>query len=167
MESKKFVNLTNNYKKFLLECHNIFKDIELNDNLSIDKLNKLHKTINICIQTNELQISDINHLLENYSKENTQVENLKKFVYLRNFLIIKILLRSEYFTDFIIKLKNKYNSNNIKELENGFIKLLEKYLGSWNTIEKIIILDKKNNIKMIEIIDPDDYKFILNKSFDI
>lgn len=167
MESKKFVNLTNNYKKFLLECDNIFKDIELNDNLSIDKLNKLHKIINIAIQTNELQISDINHLLENYSKENTQVENLKKFVYLRNFLIIKILLRSEYFTDFIIKLKNKYNNNNIKELENGFIKLLEKYLGSWNTIEKIIILDKKNNIKMIEIIDPDDYKFILNKSFDI
>lgn len=163
MESKKFVNLTNNYKKFLLECDNIFKEIELNDNLSIDKLNKLHKIINIAIQTNELQISDINHLLENYSKENTQVENLKKFVYLRNFLIIKILLRSEYFTDFIIKLKNKYNNNNIKELENGFIKLLEKYLGLWNTIEQIIILDKKNNIKMIEIIDPDDYKFILNK----
>jgi len=162
MESKKFVNLTSNYKNFLLDCENIFKLVELNDSLSIEKLNELHMAINLCIQSNELQISDINHLIQNYSKPNDQVNNLKKFVYLRNYLIIKILLRSSKWKDFISKLKIKCNSTNTKDVENAFIKLLEKYLGIWNTIDKIINLDKRNNIKIVEIIDPDDYSFIFN-----
>jgi hypothetical protein len=162
MESKKFVNLTSNYKNFLLDCENIFKLIELNDILSIEKLNDIYININLCIQSNELQISDINHLIQNYSKPNDQVNNLKKFVYLRNYLIIKILLRSSKWKDFISKLKIKCNNANTKNVENAFIKLLEKYLGMWNTIDKIINLDKRNNIKMVEIIDPDDYSFIFN-----
>jgi hypothetical protein len=161
MESKKFSNLSSNYKKFLQECSNTFNNIELNDNLDLSHLNILHKSIETCLQPNELQISDINHLIENYLKNNDQIVNLQKLVHLRNYKIIKILLRSNQWKDFIIKLKNKCNETNTKNIENSFIKLLEKYLGTWNTIDKFIILDKKNSIKTVEIVDPDDYEFLI------
>jgi len=161
MESKKFSNLSSNYKKFLQDCLNIFNNIELNDNLDLAHLNVLHKSIETCLQPNELQISDINHLIENYLKNNDQIVNLQKLVHLRNYKIIKILLRSNQWKDFIIKLKNKCNETNTKNIENSFIKLLEKYLGTWNTIDKFIILDKKNSIKTVEIVDPDDYEFLI------
>ena len=186
MESKKFSNLSSNYKKFLQECSNIFNNIELNDNLDLSKLNILHKSIEECLQPNELQISDINHLIENYLKNNDQIINLQKLVHLRNYKIIQILLRSgdvshlsdgkrsgdvshlsdgkrsNQWKEFIIKLKSKCNETNTKKIENSFIKLLEKYLGTWNTIEKFIILDKKNSIKTVEIVDPDDFNFLIN-----
>ena len=189
MESKKFSNLSSNYKKFLQECSNIFNNKELNDNLDLSKLNLLHKSIEEYLQPNELQISDINHLIENYLKNNDQIINLQKLVHLRNYKIIAILLRSGessgdkrsgespdgkrsgdssgdkrsgQWKDFIIKLKTKCNNTNTKNIENAFMKLLEKYLGTWNTIEKFIILDKKNTIKAVEIIDPDDYDFLIN-----
>ena len=177
MESKKFSNLSSNYKKFLQECSNIFNNIELNDNLDLSHLNVLHKSIETCLQPNELQISDINHLIENYLKNNDQIVNLQKLVHLRNYKIIQILLRSKQkcetssnlgegkqsnqWKDFIIKLKNKCSNTNTKNIENAFIKLLEKYLGTWNTIDKFIILDKKNSIKIVEIVDPDDYEFLI------
>ena len=41
-------------------------------------------------------------------------------------------------------------------------KLLEKYIGTWDTIEKIIVIDKKCLVKSIELVDPDDYEFIFN-----
>ena len=198
MESKKFSNLSSNYKNFLQECSNIFNNIELNDNLDLSKLNILHKSIEECLQPNELQISDINHLIENYLKNNNQIINLQKLVHLRNYKIIQILLRSgdvshlsdgkrsgnishlsdgkrsgdvshlsdgkrsNQWKEFIIKLKSKCNETNTKKIENSFIKLLEKYLGTWNTIEKFIILDKKNSIKTVEIVDPDDFNFLIN-----
>ena len=198
MESKKFSNLSSNYKNFLQECSNIFNNIELNDNLDLSKLNILHKSIEECLQPNELQISDINHLIENYLKNNDQIINLQKLVHLRNYKIIQILLRSgdvshlsdgkrsgnishlsdgkrsgdvshlsdgkrsNQWKEFIIKLKSKCNETNTKKIENSFIKLLEKYLGTWNTIEKFIILDKKNSIKTVEIVDPDDFNFLIN-----
>jgi len=161
MESKKFSNLSSNYKKFLQECSNTFNNIELNDNLDLAHLNLLHKSIETCLQPNELQISDINHLIENYLKNNDQIVNLQKLVHLRNYKIIKILLRSNQWKEFIIKLKSKCNETNTKNIENSFIKLLEKYLGTWNTIDKFIILDKKNSIKTVEIVDPDDYDFLI------
>jgi hypothetical protein len=161
MESKKFSNLSSNYKKFLQECSNTFNNIELNDNLDLSHLNVLHKSIETYLQPNELQISDINHLIENYLKNNDQIVNLQKLVHLRNYKIIKILLRSSQWKDFIIKLKSKCNESNTKNIENCFIKLLEKYLGTWNTIDKFIILDKKNSIKTVEIVDPDDYEFLI------
>jgi hypothetical protein len=206
MESKKFSNLSSNYKKFLQECSNIFNNIELNDNLDLSKLNVLHKSIEERLQPNELQISDINHLIENYLKNNDQIINLQKLVHLRNYKIIQILLRSgdasrlpdgkrsgdasrlpdgkrsgdasllpdgkrsgdasrlpsNQWKEFIIKLKSKCNETNAKKIENSFIKLLEKYLGTWNTIDKFIILDKKNSIKTVEIVDPDDFNFLIN-----
>lgn len=161
MESKKFSNLSSNYKKFLQECSNTFNNIELNDNLDLAHLNLLHKSVETCLQPNELQISDINHLIENYLKNNDQIVNLQKLVHLRNYKIIKILLRSNQWKEFIIKLKSKCNETNTKNIENSFIKLLEKYLGTWNTIDKFIILDKKNSIKTVEIVDPDDYDFLI------
>jgi hypothetical protein len=126
------------------------------------RLNQIHKSIEDLLEINELQISDINHLIENYIKQNDQINNLKKLVHVRNYKIISILLRSSQWKDFILKLKLKCDNANIKNVENAFIKLLEKYLGTWNTIDKFIVLDKKNNVKTVEIFDPDDYIYLFD-----
>jgi hypothetical protein len=162
MESKKFSNLSLNYKNFLLKCLDVFNNVELTENLDLLKLNQIHKSIENLLEINELQISDINHLIENYLKSNDQIDNLKKLVHIRNYKIISVLLRSSQWKEFILKLKLKCENANIKNVENAFIKLLEKYLGTWNTIDKFIVLDKKNNVKNVEIFDPDDYIYLFN-----
>ena len=51
----------------------------------------------------------------------------------------------------------------IKEIEEVFIKLLNRYIGRWNSLDKFIIMNKKNQINEIEIIDPEDYKYIFDE----
>jgi hypothetical protein len=113
--------------------------------------------LNIDCDANQIKTILLNNN-QNYLKNNDQIVNLQKLVHLRNYKIIQILLRSGEWKEFIIKFKNKCNETNTKNVENAFIKLLEKYLGTWNTIDKFIILDKKNSIKTVEIVDPDDYE---------
>jgi hypothetical protein len=164
MESKKFFNLPSEYKDFLSNCEKITKLSLIDGKTSLDELCGIHIQISKCLDQNNLQISDINHLLSNYSKSNTQVENLKKLVYYRNYYLITNCIRTEQWKEFIkgLKIKKLESELKIKDIENACLELLEKYMGTWNTVEKIIVIDKKGSIKSIEIIDPDDYNFIFN-----
>ena len=73
-------------------------------------------------------------------------------------------LRTDQWKDFILQIKSKTSDTKIKTklVENSVMELLKKYIGTWNTIEKIIVIDKKGVTKSIELIDPDDYEFIFN-----
>lgn len=162
MDNKKFVNLSTQYKNFL----NKIKDINISNNLSFDELNDLHKNIeNIFVQY-DLQISDVNHMMENYEKTNNQIDILKKLVYHRNYNYMKMILRSECWKDFIIKLRIKLQDKKkltVKQVEEIFIKLLNRHINRWNSLDKYIIMNKRNQIKEIEIIDPEDYKYIFDE----
>ena len=161
MESKKFVNLPKNYREYLYNCDKII-NIDINDMIDLISLNNLHKEIENLLINYDLQISDINHFIQNYDKENEIINKIKKLIYYRNFNLIKLILRSSIWKNFIINIKSKIDRDlTIKQIENGVIKLFEKYIGTWNTIDKYIKI-KKNEIKEIEIIDPDDYKYIFN-----
>ena len=63
--------------------------------------------------------------------------------------------------NFILKIKLK-TSAKTKDIENAVLELLKKYMGMWDTIENIIVIDKKGIVKSVELFDPDDYNFILN-----
>jgi len=161
MESKKFVNLPKNYREYLENCNKII-NIDINDLIDLTLLNQLHKEIEYFLIKHDLQISDINHIIQNYDKENEIINKIKKLIYYRNFKLIKLILRSKIWQTFIINLKSKIDKElTIKQIENGVVNLFQKYIGTWNTIDKYIKM-KKNEIKEIEIIDPEDYQYIIN-----
>jgi hypothetical protein len=168
MEIKKFVNLSLNYKNFIIKCNDILSGLNIQfETSNFEILNNIYSLIETELTNYDLQISDINHLLENYNKDNEYIEQLKKLVYYRNFYLIKKLLRQEttIWKDFILKLKTKCvlktDNQNIKtkNIEKIFLNLLEKYIGTWNSLNNYIIINN-NKIKNIEIIDPDDYNNI-------
>ena len=163
MDNKKFVNLSAEYKNFLIKI----KEINISfDNLDFNELNDLHIKIQNYLEEFNLQISDINHMMENYEKTNNQIEMLIKLVYYRNYNYMKMILRSGCWKDFIIKLRMKLQDKRkltIKEIEEVFIKLLNRYIGRWNSLDKFIVMNKKNQINEIEIIDPEDYKYIFDE----
>ena len=163
MEAKKFTNLSSEYKNFLLACSKLIIIQTINENTSLNVLNQAHSEVTKCLYPLELQISDINHLLLNYSKTNEQVEQLKKIAYYRNYLIITSCLRTNevQWKNFILKIKLK-TSAKTKDIENAVLELLKKYMGMWDTIENIIVIDKKGIVKSVELFDPDDYNFIFN-----
>ena len=70
MEAKKFTNLSSEYKNFLLACSKLIIIQTINENTSLNVLNQAHSEVTKCLYPLELQISDINHLLLNYSKTN-------------------------------------------------------------------------------------------------
>lgn len=162
MESKKFVNLSAEYRNFLTSCEKN-KDLSLIDgSTTFSDIYLIYKKVEKDLFDCDLQISDINHLVTNYSKTNEQVEKLKKLIYYKNYYIITNSLRTEEWKKFINSLKTKCPDTKTKYIEQSVIKLLEKYMGTWNTVENIIVIDKKGLIKKIELVDPDDYDFIFN-----
>lgn len=167
MESKKFVNLPSGYKDFLSGCEQISKLSSINGQTCLSDLCSLHLQVSKCLDQNSLQISDINHLVTNYSKPNVQVEQLKKLLYYRNYYLITDCIKTDRWKDLIREIKQKLSPElklkaKTKDIENATLKLLEKHMGSWDTIEKIIVIDKKGSIKSIELVDPDDWDFIFN-----
>ena len=78
-------------------------------------------------------------------------------------MIITSCLRTNevQWKNFILKIKLK-TSAKTKDIENAVLELLKKYMGMWDTIENIIVIDKKGIVKSVELFDPDDYNFILN-----
>jgi hypothetical protein len=162
MESKKFVNLSAEYRDFLSECSKINGLGQIDGKTQFKVLTDLHNQISKCLELKQLQISDINHLMLNYSKSNEQISCLKKLTHYRNYYIITNSLRSSKWKEFIGKIKIKIPHTKVQEIEAVVTKLLEKYMGTWDTVEKIIVIDKKGFVKSIELVDPDDFEFIFN-----
>ncbi len=162
MESKKFVNLSAEYKDFLLECSKINELGQIDGKTQLNVLTNLHNQVSKCLETKQLQISDINHLMANCIKSNEQISHLKKLTHYRNYYIITNCLRSSQWKEFIAKIKTKIVNVKLQEIESAMTQLLEKYIGTWDTVEKIIVIDKKGLVKSIELVDPDDFEFIFN-----
>jgi hypothetical protein len=162
MESKKFVNLTSEYKNFLTDCEKITNLSQLDGKTSLNEIYGIYTQVAKYLDQTGLQISDINHLVTNYSKPNVQIDQLKKLIYYRNYYLILNCIRTDQWKEFIKGIKTNNKDLKTKDIENATLKLLEKYMGSWNTIEKIIVIDKKGSIKSIELVDPDDWNFIFN-----
>jgi hypothetical protein len=163
MESKTLCNLSSSYKNFLKKLNEEEEFNKINEDSNLLSVNKLYDTINTLLKDDCLQIADINHMMINYEKNNNIIDKIKKISSLRNYLIVTMAIKSSKWPLFIDKLKAEYKIDK-KIAEKKMLNLFQKYIGTWNTIDKFFIMNENGTkIKKITIIDPDDIEFILTK----
>lgn len=172
----KFINLKREYKDFINYASSEIKKIKIDgDLLSEDCINIIFvydKLYNKIIEDRTININDINHIMLNYNKENTDVELLKKFIKIKNTCILKIIVNSVEWDKYIDELTNKYaklSKNKLllrkyvtKGLFNIIASSINKFRGCWE-----IVTIANNKVKKIEIVEPSQnenlLKYISNK----
>ena len=159
MDTKNFINLPANYRNFLEEIDVFFDDFNIKMNLNA--LNKIYNKINEKTKNNDLQINDINRLLLYCDNDNECLKKLKNFVYLHNVRFLEKLSTDKKYKEFIDKLSIQLKDYKKDKIEKALIKLWNKYINYWNAYWRFVEYSN-TNIKSIEIIDPDDYKEILD-----
>lgn len=166
------MNLKKEYRDFLKKtCSNI-KELDIDKNLTKEKCNSIYKLyLNIYSdveKSDDININDINHIILNYSKEDKDVELLKKFIKIKNLYLIKNIIKSNIWEPFInrlcddIELDFKLSKKNKKELiAKGLYKLLnltiEHFRGCWEIAEF-----KEEKLKKLDLIEPEHYEYIIN-----
>lgn len=166
------MNLKKEYRDFLKKvCSNI-RELNIDGNLTKDKCNDIYKLyLNIYLDVEKsdvININDINHIIINYSKEDKDVELLKKFIKIKNLYLIKNIIKSNLWEPLINKLCDDIDLNitlskkDKKEfIAKGLYKLLnttiEHFRGCWEIAEF-----KENKLKKLDIIEPEHYEYIIN-----
>lgn len=162
MESKSFSNLSSTYKTLIRILNNDSEFQNIDENSTLQQLNALYLNVDSILKEQDLQIADINHLMENYTKQNDTIDKIKRISSLRNFLKLKTVLESSKWAKFVNETKTLY-SMNTNDTNEVLLKLFQRYIGTWNTIDKFFIMNTNNiKIKQIIIIDPEDTDFIAN-----
>ena len=90
MESKSFSNLSSTYKTLIRILNNDSEFQNIDENSTLQQLNALYLNVDSILKEQDLQIADINHLMENYTKQNDTIDKIKRISSLRNFLKLKI-----------------------------------------------------------------------------
>jgi hypothetical protein len=163
MESKTLHNLSSSYKSFLknISENSSFKNI--NEDSTLSDVNKVYDIIDIMLKDEFLQIADINHMINNYEKNNDVINKIKQLSSLRNFLILNMVYKSSKWPLFIEKLMSDLKLD-CKTTQKKMLSLFKQYIGTWNTIDKFFIMnDNKTKLSKIVIIDPDDIEFLSSK----
>jgi hypothetical protein len=162
MESKTFVNLPSSYRSFLFNVDTILQVHEINETSTLKKINSFYTDVHNILGNYEMQVSDINHILINYTRSNDTIDKLKQIVSMRNYTVISLGMKSSKWTNFINDLKCKYDITT-KTAENNALRLFNLYTNTWNTIDKLIIM-QNNKVRDIEIIDPEDFDYFCAKT---
>lgn len=162
MESKSFSNLSSVYRTLIRNLNNDSDFQNIDEYSTLQQLNTVYLNVDSILKEQDLQIADINHLMENYTKQNDTVDKIKRISSLRNFLKLKTVMESTKWAKFINEIKTQY-SLSIKDTNEVILKLFQQYIGTWNTIDKFFIMNSNNTkVKQIIIIDPEDTDFINN-----
>ena len=169
MENK-FIKLKKEYKDFIKINADQIKKLNIEADLTKEKCNliyKLYNKIYKTIETSEqLNVNDINHIILNYSKEDSDVELFKKFIKIKNLYLIKLIIRSDLWNPFIFKLNKELNlTKQNKEIDyilskgvyRLLIKSVEQFRGCWEIAEF-----NNNKLKKIEILEPEHFEFLKN-----
>ena len=166
------MNLKKEYREFISSTCIKIKDINIEDDIDKKKcisIYKLYLDINNQIEnSDELNVNDINHIILNYNRDNNDIELLKKFIKIKNVYIIKRIIQSKLWEDFVLRTISKLNfdidmtnKNNMYILEKGIYHLLIKssdlFRGCWE-----IANFKDDKILKLEIVEPDDIEFLVN-----
>lgn len=166
------MNLKKEYRDFLKKISLNIKELEIDKNLTKEKCSNIYKLyLNIYSDVEKsdlLNINDINHIILNYSKEDRDVELLKKFIKIKNLYLIKNIIKSNIWEPFInkicddIELDIKLSKRDKKELiAKGLYKLLnstiEQFRGCWEIAEF-----REEKLKKLDLIEPEHYEFIIN-----
>jgi hypothetical protein len=171
MDSK-FMNLKKEYRDFVKKCGQMINKINIEEELTKDKcinIFKLYQEIyNIIESSPNLNINDINHIIMNYSREDKDVEILKKFIKIKNLYIIKKIIKSNLWDPYVKKILDEINLDdeqlNKKKTEyivsKGIYKLLNhstnQFRGCWEIVDF-----NEDKVKKIEIIEPEHFDFLI------
>jgi hypothetical protein len=164
----KFIKLKKEYKDFIKENAIQIKKINIDTDLTKDKCQLIYKLYNkiykIIEESDKLNVNDINHIILNYSKEDEDVELFKKFIKIKNLYLIKLIIRSDQWNNYILKLIGDLNldrSNNKIEyiVSKGVYRLLMESVGQFRGCWEIADFTN-NKLKKIEIIEPEHFEFI-------
>jgi hypothetical protein len=170
MENK-FINLKKEYRDFIKKTATDIRLLDIDNNLTKEKcidIFKLYQELHCNISASPtLNINDINHILSNYNKDNSDVELLKKFIKIKNLYLIKKIIKSQQWQAFISKINNDIDLGDTKLnkaktdylVSKGVYRLLNTTLdlfrGCWEIAEF-----KDDKIKKLEIIEPEHYEYL-------
>ena len=163
----KFINLKKDYKEFIKSNIPQIKKLNIDSDLTIDKCESIYKLYNKIYKniedSDKLNVNDINHIILNYSKEDSDIELFKKFIKTKNLFVIKKIVNSDTWNSYIDKLNKELNLSKANKkteyiLSKGVYKLLTKtvdqFRGCWEIVEY------NGNVKKIEIIEPEHIDFL-------
>jgi hypothetical protein len=169
MESK-FMNLKKEYRDFIDTISSEINVMNIDEKLTRKKCNdifNLYQRIYSSINSTSLNINDINHIMLNYNRDNSNVELIKKFIKIKNLYLIKRVINSSQWIPFISQLRETLNLEHIKLnkkkinylISKGVYTLLkstlEQFRGCWEIVEF-----KDDKIKKLEIIEPEHIDFL-------
>lgn len=165
----KFSKLKKEYKDFIKINAAQIKKLNIESDLTKEKCNAIYRLYNKMYKTIEsseqLNVNDINHIILNYSKEDSDIELFKKFIKIKNLFLVKLVVRSNLWDPFIAKLATQFNikadKNAEYNLSKGVYRLLiesvEQFRGCWEIVE---FNTNSNKLKRIEIIEPDHLEYL-------
>jgi hypothetical protein len=166
MEQKTFKNLSSEYKKYLKEIENVLINYNVNEIYKFSILNKYYNDIN-AVNTELLIVEkDIDNLINSYEKsdQNETINKLKSLLKQRNSEIIRNLLKSSIYQNYLEKL---YIDNNKKisktKIDQVMMEIIKKYAMSWKCCWSFLNLDESGNIKNMELFDLNDINFYNEK----
>lgn len=168
--AKSFVNLSAKYKQLLDQITTLITDKDktaiTNEKISFRRINDIYQSINNILSNNLCDEFDINNLLNNYSKQNEIIEQLRSIMKIRNKIILNNAMNSTFWKTNINNIMAKCNkifTNKCKYelIEEAFNELLKKYENNWMGYWTTIDINKLGVIKNIGILDIDDNDYIL------
>lgn len=167
------MNLKKEYRDFVKKSSQLVKKINIDDQLTKEKcvdIFKLYQEIYSMIDSSSnLNINDINHILMNYSREDEDVETLKKFIKIKNLYVIKKIIKSNLWNPYVKKMcdeidlgDDKINKKKTEHIvSKGIYRLLnhsvEQFRGCWEIAEL-----KDDKVKKLDIIEPEHYEFLVS-----
>jgi hypothetical protein len=162
MEQKTIKNLSSEYKKYLKEIENVLINFNVNEVYKFSILNKYYNDVN-AVNTELLIVEkDIDNLINSYEKsdQNEIINKLKSLLKQRNSEIIRNLLKSSIYQNYLEKL---YIDNNKKisktKIDQAMMEIIKKYAMSWKCCWSFLKIDDNGNIKNIELFDINDINF--------
>jgi len=161
-QEKKFKNLNSRYKTYLDEISKVFITYDPKKQHSYQEINLIYETISKINEKNLIVEKDIDHIFKNYEKTNETITKLKNLIMQRNKIIIKNLLTSELYKNYLNKLALEYKTDKNK-IETILLELIKKYSMVWKCCWSFIDIDTNGMIKKIQLFDINDIQFIKDK----
>lgn len=161
-KEKKFSNLPAEYRNYLDEINKVLINYDLNKNYSFKEINSMYQTINDINEKKLILEKDIERLFKNYQKTNETIYKLRKLLRARNKEIIRNLLKSEIYKEYLKKLSNE-NKKNINDIEKVIIEIIKKYAMTWKCCWSFLEIDDNGRPKKIELFDINDIKYFKEK----
>jgi hypothetical protein len=155
---KKFKNLSLQYRNYLDEVNKILISYNPKIKYSFIDINKYYNMVNDINNRLLILENDIYHLFMNYEKTNETIFKLKNLLKQRNKIIIRNLLTSKKYKDYVNKLSQD-NKRSIKSIEDTLTELMKKYSMTWKCCWSFLEIDDSGNPKSINLFDINDILF--------